>query len=256
VLDRLIDARLLIAKDGTIELAHECVIDDWPSLPIKTWLIQDAADRVLLDRLRRRTGEEVLPDSLLAQAEEMLQRDDRLGHEEPDVVALVKRSRQTKEAGESRHRRILIAAVAAAIVFAAVAVFAGLQRTRAEQQTAVAKQQRDRAERRFNDVRTLAHTFIFDFHDAIEKLPGSLLARELLVKTALEYLGSLTQEASDNRPLKLELAASYLKIGDIQAVMWERAAALESYRQVLQIFEALAEAEPINASHRESLAFS
>jgi len=42
-----------------------------------------------------------------------------------------------------------------------------------------------RADRRFNQVRKLAHTVLFDFHDQIAALSGATQARELLVKTAL-----------------------------------------------------------------------
>ena len=52
-----------------------------------------------------------------------------------------------------------------------------------------------RAERRFQQVRKLANTFLFDFHNKIKDLPGSTEAREMVVKTALEYLDSLAQEA-------------------------------------------------------------
>ena len=38
-----------------------------------------------------------------------------------------------------------------------------------------------RAERRFNDVRTLANSFVFEFHDAIKDLQGATPARELVV---------------------------------------------------------------------------
>jgi hypothetical protein len=43
-----------------------------------------------------------------------------------------------------------------------------------------------RAQRRFQEVRSLAHSVLFELHDAIEKLPGSTAARELLVRRALE----------------------------------------------------------------------
>ena len=35
------------------------------------------------------------------------------------------------------------------------------------------------AERRFNDVRKLANSFLFDIHDSIRDLPGSTAARKL-----------------------------------------------------------------------------
>jgi hypothetical protein len=96
VLRRLVDAGLLTTKDGTIELAHERLINDWPKLPLKTWLAQDAADRRLIDQLRQRADDDTLPDGLLAQAEELLQRDRELAAEEPALAQLVQRSKDRK----------------------------------------------------------------------------------------------------------------------------------------------------------------
>jgi tetratricopeptide (TPR) repeat protein len=72
-----------------------------------------------------------------------------------------------------------------------------------------------RAERRFNDVRRLAHTFMFDIHDAIAKLPGSTEARRLLVANALEYLDSLARDAGGDAGLQRELATAYDKMADV-----------------------------------------
>ena len=72
-----------------------------------------------------------------------------------------------------------------------------------------------RANQRFNDVRQLAHTFIFDIHDAVEKLPGSTSARQLLVTNALTYLDRLASEAENDVSLQRELASSYEKLADV-----------------------------------------
>jgi len=72
-----------------------------------------------------------------------------------------------------------------------------------------------RAERRFQEVRKLANTFLFSFHDAIRDLPGSTPARELIVKTALEYLDNLSKDARNDAALQMELAAAYEKVGDV-----------------------------------------
>jgi len=62
ILRRLVDAGLLTTMDGTIELAHERLINDWPKLPLTTWLGQDATDRRLIDQLRQRVNDDTLPD--------------------------------------------------------------------------------------------------------------------------------------------------------------------------------------------------
>jgi non-specific serine/threonine protein kinase/serine/threonine-protein kinase len=126
-------------------------------------------------------------------------------------------------------------------------------------QARVAGIERARAERRFNDLRKLANSFIFDVHDDIATLPGSTRARERLVKTALEYLDSLAQEAINDSELQRELALAYQKVGDVQgnptnANLGDTAGALASYHRALAIAEALVTAHPTEAQARQSLA--
>jgi tetratricopeptide (TPR) repeat protein len=73
-----------------------------------------------------------------------------------------------------------------------------------------------RAERRFNDVRTLANAVVGEIYDAMADLPGSTAARRLLVTRSLEYLDSLAAEAAGDVTLQRELASAYEKIGDVQ----------------------------------------
>jgi tetratricopeptide (TPR) repeat protein len=98
------------------------------------------------------------------------------------------------------------------------------------------------AERRFDEVRSLARAVVFELHDAIAPLPGSTAARELLVRRALVYLDNLAAEASDNVELRTELAGAYLKIGDVQGLPYranlgDTAGAMTSYRKALRIAE-------------------
>jgi serine/threonine protein kinase len=80
----------------------------------------------------------------------------------------------------------------------------------------IAEANRKRAEQRFNDVRRLASSLMFEVHDAIKDLPGSTPARKLLVSRALEYLDSLSREAREDVSLQRELATAYERIGDVQ----------------------------------------
>jgi eukaryotic-like serine/threonine-protein kinase len=107
------------------------------------------------------------------------------------------------------------------------------------------------AERRFEQVRTLARSVVFELHDAIATLPGSTPARELLVRRALVYLDNLAAEAEDNAPLLMELAGAYLKIGDVQGLPYQpnigdTDGALASYRKALTIAELVRRDEPEN----------
>jgi tetratricopeptide (TPR) repeat protein len=85
-------------------------------------------------------------------------------------------------------------------------------------QARVAQAERARSERRFADVRQLATRFLFDFHDAVRDLPGSLKAREMLVSTAREHLQRLADEAGGDPELQLELANAYRRMARVQGV--------------------------------------
>ena len=151
-----------------------------------------------------------------------------------------------------RHR----AGVAAAVVVALVLI-AGLMITRREAR--IARAQQARAERRFNDVRRLAHSLVFEIHDSIEAVPGTTTARKLIAQRSLEYLDSLAHEAEGDPSLQSELAAAYIKVGDVQgqaytANLGDTQGALASYRKALAIRLALAVVDPENAMNRLELA--
>lgn len=97
-----------------------------------------------------------------------------------------------------------------------------------------------RAEYRFQQVQHLAHTVLFDLNPEIENLAGATPARELLVKTSLEYLDSLAAESGNDAKLQIELATAYEKIGDVQgnarfSNLGHAEAALESYGKAVAI---------------------
>jgi hypothetical protein len=132
VISRLVDAGLLLTKDGTIEVAHERLIDDWPTLPLKTWLIQDATDRRLIDQLRQRVDDGILADGLLSQAEELVQRDLEFAIEEPALAKLLQRARRQKRALERRRSILFSGALIVALVLALLAGIAWWQKNEAE----------------------------------------------------------------------------------------------------------------------------
>lgn len=152
-------------------------------------------------------------------------------------------------------RRHKAGAAAAALVV--LAVMGGVATTLREAR--IALRERARAERRFNDVRKLANSFLFEFDDAIKNLPGSTPARSLVVKRALEYLDGLAAEARGDRSLQIEIANAYLKVGEVQGDpmfpnLGDSKGSLESCRKALAILETLSGAEPENRQVRMALA--
>lgn len=109
-------------------------------------------------------------------------------------------------------------------------------------QSVRANRQAKLAEKRFNEVRKLAHTVLFDYHDAIKDLPGSTPVRERLVRDGLTYLDGLASEESNDATLQLEIATAYERIGDVQggrlqANLGNTGGAIESYRKASAILQ-------------------
>lgn len=109
-----------------------------------------------------------------------------------------------------------------------------------------AQEQRLLAEARFQDVRHLANSLIFDLDSELAQIPGATGVRSKLVERALEYLDRLDQESRDDLELQRELASAYEKLGDVQgrpnvANIGNSALALECYRKALSIREKVRE---------------
>lgn len=113
----------------------------------------------------------------------------------------------------------------------------------------IAEQNRLRAEKRFQDVRKLSNSLIFEIHDSIEGLPGATPARKLLLDRAVEYLDKLSAEAAGDPDLQRELAWGYQRLAVVQGNQTEsnlgnEEAALASDGKALALFEAVAKANP------------
>jgi non-specific serine/threonine protein kinase/serine/threonine-protein kinase len=135
----------------------------------------------------------------------------------------------------------------AAAVLISLALLAGGIATLREARIAAAHEQR--AQKRFNDVRKLGNSLIFEIHDSIRDLPGSTAARQLIVNRSLEYLDDLSKEATGDVALQRELAAAYMRVGDVLGYPYapnlgDKPGALKSYQKALVILEPLAGINP------------
>jgi serine/threonine protein kinase len=112
-----------------------------------------------------------------------------------------------------------------------------------------------RAEARFEEVRKLANEVLFDFNAKIQHLPGATPARELLVRTALQYLNKLSKDAAGNKSLQWELGQAYEQVGDVQGD--SSGPNLGQFREALVSYtKALTLVEPIAAERRDYEALS
>lgn len=110
------------------------------------------------------------------------------------------------------------------------------------------------AENRAENLRKISKSLVFDIHDAIRNLPGSLPARKILLERAVEQLNVLSQDAENNPNLQEELARAYFNVGEIQQAFGNVTAAEESHEQALKIYEKLAFENPQITDYRRGLA--
>lgn len=141
-----------------------------------------------------------------------------------------------------RHRIPVIAGALAGLLLLAAGVAVVWQMQ-------VARRERAIAERRFHDVRKLANSILFEFHDPISKLSGTTEVRRLMVARSFEYLDSLARDARTDVALQLELASAYTRLGDIQGNpnrpnLGDAKGALDTYNKARAILEAVLCAEP------------
>ncbi|GFE79666.1 hypothetical protein GCM10011487_16660 [Steroidobacter agaridevorans] len=136
-----------------------------------------------------------------------------------------------------RNRTLVAAAVMLALSLIAGIVATGWQAHRAERE-------RQRAERHFDDVRSLAQTFMVDVHDSITSLPGTLPARERIIGHSLRYLDALAQENTSDPQVQRDLARAYERVGDLQSDflasnLQNNETAIASYRKAWELRAAL-----------------
>ncbi len=102
-----------------------------------------------------------------------------------------------------------------------------------------------RAEARFEEVRKLANEVLYNLNAKIQHLPGSTPARELLVRTALQYLNNLSKDATGDKSLQWELGQAYEQVGDVQGDssgpnLGQFREALTSYTKALSLIKPVA----------------
>ncbi len=146
-----------------------------------------------------------------------------------------------------------VAAVALLILSLAAGMITTLWQAR------IARAERARAERRFNDVRKLANSLIFEVHDSIRDLPGATAARKLIVQRAQEYLDGLAQESQSDPALLQELAAAYARLASVQghprdANLGDTPKALQNTRKAVELLEAALKLSPSNRDIQHQLA--
>ena len=152
-----------------------------------------------------------------------------------------------------RRHKAGVVAVGTAMVAVLVAFGVAVHEAR------IALAQQRLAEQRFNEVRKLANSLIFEIHDSVQTLPGATSTRKLILDRALEYLDNLEKETTGDKRLQSELATAYERVGDVQGKprtpsLGDSEAALQSYKKSFALREILTQENPKDAHNVVSLA--
>jgi len=140
----------------------------------------------------------------------------------------------------ARHR-LGVSLTAVIVVGLCIGIGAVLRESR------IAEAHRAQAEMRFNDVRKLANSLIFEIDSSLRDVPGTGPSRKVLFDTALQYLDSLARDVEGNPELQIETAVGYQRLGDIQGSFFasqdDYSGALASYQRAASLLQS-AEASP------------
>ncbi|MGL4620624.1 nSTAND1 domain-containing NTPase [Chroococcidiopsis sp.] len=153
ILDRLIDSNLLVTnrqEQSTVEIAHEILINSWSTL--KEWIEDSKEALAIRNRLSEdaqrwqdagKPADELWSGSKLQRVEELRQKQefDRLGglsqlENQFIDASIAERDRRLWEA-ETRRKQQLIAVSGTSIIFAGLALLAGVQWHQAERQKTI-----------------------------------------------------------------------------------------------------------------------
>ena len=186
----------------TSEEIARVICDTEPRKPSALGSLSEDLDNIVLKAMNKE------PARRYASAEQL---SDEIGRHLSGLPVLARKDTFSYRAGKFIARHTVATAAAAMLT---ISLIGGIAATLWEAH--VARMERARAERRFNETKQLAHSVIFDLQNKLARLPGTTAVRKELVGTALSYLDGLTREASGDFGLQQELAEAYKLIGSIQ----------------------------------------
>jgi len=121
--------------------------------------------------------------------------------------------------------------------------------------------ERRKAETRAEDLRKLSDSLLSEIDEAIQKLPGSTAAQQLLVSTVLEHLDRTTKDSAQDPQLLLDAANAYIRLGNVQGNVFtehtgDTQGALASLEKALSITGTLMQQQPKDAAVRRAFAWA
>ena len=149
----------------------------------------------------------------------------------------------------TRHKVGVAAAVVVLFTLLSATVITGWQ-------ARVARRERYKAERRFNETRKLSNYLLTDVFDSLNHLSGAAQIQKELTQNALHYLDNLAQEETDDIVLLGELAAAYVRLGEVQSTtLYDTGAALQSFQKAVELQRKRISLAPDDVRIKQELVF-
>jgi hypothetical protein len=152
-----------------------------------------------------------------------------------------------------RHKR-MVAATAVAGLLALLGMFASTllinrEKNRAERNYALSQQH-------FREAQGAVDRLGFVLAERLADVPGAEQVRRGLLQDTLRYYGNFVNEARQNPALRVDLAATYSKIGTLAGEIGSNDEAIAAHENAIQLFRQLAADQPREADYRRRLAVS
>jgi tetratricopeptide (TPR) repeat protein len=147
----------------------------------------------------------------------------------------------------ARRNKLAIAFAGVLVLMLLIGVVTVLQQARA------AKRAEQRAEARSVDLLQLSDSLLSELDAAIQQLPGSTGAQQLLVARVLEHLERIAADARIDKQTGITLANAYVRLGNLQGDPYEQnigdtKGAVRSLNKAVSILEALTNSSPRDTS--------
>ena len=120
-------------------------------------------------------------------------------------------------------------------------------------QAQIARRAEQRADARSQDLLQLSDSLLSELDTAIQQLPGSTNAQQLLVARVLENLQRIAADAQSDRQTAVILANGYVRLGNLQGDPYEQnigdtPGAIRSLNKAVSLLEPLAASNPKDGS--------
>ncbi len=161
-----------------------------------------------------------------------------------------------------RNRVAITTAAVVAVVLVAGMVASTWQAIRATRAERVAEAQRNEAEKQraaaeanFQQARDAVNEYFTSVSESkLLDVPGLQPLRKELLDSALAYYKRFIAEHGDDPAVQAELAATYVRVGNITSLIGSQEQALDAFNEAIQAYEALVRQDPQIATYREGLA--